>query len=93
MWPCQRGIPTGRTEKNLIDMKRKKFLSSLGLIAGAAFIPESKPERLKITHSGYEGIGVERMRITSNGTHLFMQSSGNVGMGILNPKQILTVNN
>ena len=67
-------------------MKRLDFIKSLGALAGAAFIPESKSSPLRITSTGFEGIGYphpyERMRITS---------SGNVGMGVLNPKQILKV--
>jgi len=51
-------------------MKRSEFLASLGILAGAAFIPE------------VENTNVERMRITS---------SGNVCMGITDPKQILKV--
>jgi len=62
-------------------MKRSSFIKSLGVLVGAAFIPESKSTPFK-----FEGIGYphpyERMRITS---------SGNVGMGVLNPKQILKV--
>lgn len=67
-------------------MKRSSFIKSLGVLAGAAFIPESKSAPLKITPTGFAGIGYphpyERMRIYSN---------GNVGMGTLNPKQILEV--
>lgn len=67
-------------------MKRSNFIKSLGVLAGAAFIPELKPSPLKITPTGFAGIGYphpyERMRITS---------SGNVALGILNPKQILKV--
>lgn len=74
-------------------MKRKKFLTSLGLLTGAVFIPGVKPERLTITYSSYEGIGVERMRIKSDGTHLFIPSSGNLGMSVSNPSIKLTVNN
>lgn len=37
-------------------MKRSEFLASLGILAGAAFIPE------------VENTDVERMRITSSGT-------------------------
>ena len=65
-------------------MKRSSFIKSLGVLAGAAFIPEAKS--LKITPTGFVGIGYphpyERMRITS---------SGNVCMGITDPKQILKV--
>jgi hypothetical protein len=66
-------------------MKRSSFIKSLGVLAGAAFIPKPKPERLTLpnyTSNADMNIGVERMRITS---------SGNVGMGMLNPKQILKV--
>jgi hypothetical protein len=51
-------------------MKRSSFIKSLGVLAGAAFIPEVK------------NTNVERMRITS---------SGNVGMGVLDPKQLLEI--
>jgi hypothetical protein len=67
-------------------MKRSSFIKSLGALIGAAFIPESKSLPLRITSTGFEGIGYphpyERMRMTS---------SGNVGMGMLNPNQILEV--
>jgi len=67
-------------------MNRLDFIKSLGALVGAAFIPESKSSPLRITSTGFEGIGYphpyERMRITS---------SGNIGMGVLNPKQILKV--
>ena len=62
-------------------MKRSSFIKSLGVLAGAAFIPESKT-----VNTGFVGRGYlhpyERMRITS---------SGNVCMGITNPSQILKV--
>ena len=69
-------------------MKRSSFIKSLGALAGAAFIPESKPERLTLpNHTSNADMsigvnGVERMRIYSDGS---------VGMGVLNPKQILEV--
>ena len=66
-------------------MNRLDFIKSLGALVGTAFIPESKSEKLTLlsyTSNADVSIGVERMRITS---------SGNVGMGILNPKQILKV--
>jgi len=62
-------------------MKRSSFIKSLGVLVGAAFIPESKSIPFKFKGRGYPH-PYERMRITS---------SGNVGMGILNPKQILKV--
>ena len=66
-------------------MNRLDFIKSLGALVGAAFIPESKSEKLTLpsyTSNVDMNIGVERMRITS---------SGNVGMGVLNPKQKLEV--
>lgn len=67
-------------------MKRSSFIKSLGVLAGVAFMPELKPVPLRITPTGFAGIGYphpyERMRITS---------SGNVCMGITDPKQILKV--
>jgi hypothetical protein len=66
-------------------MNRLDFIKSLGALAGVAFIPEAKPEKLTISSSKSNvdmNIGVERMRITSN---------GNVGMAELNPNQILEV--
>ena len=63
-------------------MKRSSFIKSLGALAGASFIPETKPERLTLpsyTSNADMSIGVngvERMRIYSN---------GNVGMANINP--------
>ena len=77
-------------------MNRKQFLKRLGLlsttaIAAPAILAEtlqSQPETAKITikSSTYPDpeIGVERMRI---------YASGNVGMGILNPKQKFIIRN
>jgi hypothetical protein len=71
-------------------MKRSSFIKSLGVLASAAFIPESKSEKLTLlsyTSNADMSIGVngvERMRIYSDGS---------VGMGMLNPKQILKVTN
>ena len=67
-------------------MNRLDFIKSLGALVGTAFIPESKSTPFKFKGRGYKpayGYPYEElMRITS---------SGNVGMGILNPKQILKV--
>jgi hypothetical protein len=67
-------------------MKRSSFIKSLGALVGAAFIPESKSTPFKFKGRGYKpayGYPYEElMRITS---------SGNIGMGVLNPKQILKV--
>ena len=69
-------------------MKRSSFIKSLGALAGASFIPEIKPERLTLpnhTNNADMSIGVnsvERMRIYSDGS---------VGMGMLDPKQILEI--
>jgi hypothetical protein len=71
-------------------MKRLDFIKSLGALAGVTLAPKSKSEKLTLpSHTSdadhkfvFYTNGVERMRITS---------SGNVGMGILNPKQILEV--
>jgi hypothetical protein len=69
-------------------MKRSSFIKSLGALAGVAFIPESKPEKLTLpNHTSNADMsigvnGIERMRIYSDGS---------VGMGMLNPKQILKV--
>jgi hypothetical protein len=69
-------------------MKRSSFIKSLGALAGAAFIPKPKPKRLTLpNHTSNADMsigvnGVERMRITS---------SGNVCIGITDPKQILKV--
>ena len=71
-------------------MKRSSFIKSLGVLAGVAFIPESKSEKLTLPSYTSDADhkfafyidGVERLRITS---------SGNIGMGVLNPKQRLEV--
>jgi hypothetical protein len=69
-------------------MKRSSFIKSLGALAGMSFIPESKPEKLTLpsyTSNADMSIGVngvERMRIYSDGS---------VGMGMLDPKQILEI--
>lgn len=68
-------------------MKRSTFLSSLGILAAAAFIPESKSERLTLpdySSNADMNIGVERMRI---------YSTGRIGMGMLDPSQKLIVTN
>jgi len=63
-------------------MKRSSFIKSLGALAGASFIPETKPERLTLpsyTSNADMSIGVngvERMRIYSDGS---------VGMANINP--------
>jgi hypothetical protein len=62
-------------------MKRSSFIKSLGVLAGAAFMPESKTVNTEFVGRGYPH-PYERMRITS---------SGNVCMGITDPKQILKV--
>lgn len=78
-------------------MKRRNFLASLGLVAGVtavakadkqSYIPLNSNgiEHLNLSKDGDELVvktqGVERMRITS---------SGNIALGILNPKQKLNV--
>ena len=69
-------------------MKRSSFIKSLGALAGMSFIPESKPEKLTLpNHTSNADMnfwvnGVERMRVRSDGTHLFIQSSGSPGIGI-----------
>ena len=67
-------------------MNRLNFIKSLSALVGAAFISESKSTPLKFTYTEFKGRGYkhpyELMRITS---------SGNVGMGVLNPKQRLEV--
>lgn len=72
-------------------MKRLDFLKSLGVIAGGAMVlPEAKAEKLTlpIEKSNADmniGVnGVERMRITSDG-HIFISSSGNLGMSMPSP--------
>jgi len=61
-------------------MNRLDFIKSLGVLVGASFMPELKSSPLRITSTGFEGIGYphpyERMRITS---------SGNVCMGTNTP--------
>lgn len=48
---------------------RRSFLKMLSMaaIASALPMPKLEPERLTIKSTGYEGIGIERMRITSSG--------------------------
>jgi hypothetical protein len=77
-------------------MNRKQFLKRLGLLSTTAIAApailadnlQSQPATTKITikSSTYPdpGIGVERMRI---------YASGNVGMGVLNPKQKFIIRN
>ena len=66
-------------------MKRSSFIKSLGALAGVSFIPELKSKKLTLpNHTSNEDMsigvnGVERMRIKSDGTHLFMPSSGGLG--------------
>jgi hypothetical protein len=63
-------------------MKRSSFIKSLGALAGASFIPETKPKRLTLpNHTSNADMsigvnGVERMRIYSDGS---------VGMANINP--------
>jgi hypothetical protein len=72
-------------------MKRLDFIKSLGTLAGVALTPKSKPEKLTLpNHTSNADMsigvnGVERMRVRSDGTYLFIQSSDNVGMSITNP--------
>jgi hypothetical protein len=62
-------------------MKRLDFIKSLGIAVGSGMIPESHPEKLTLPAKNTNadmtfGVnGVERMRITSSGNHLFMPSS------------------
>jgi hypothetical protein len=69
-------------------MKRSSFIKSLGALAGATFIPESKPEKLTLpsyTSNADMSIGVngvERMRIYSDGS---------VGMANINPNYKLKI--
>lgn len=78
-------------------MKRRNFLASLGLVAGVSAVAKADKqsyiplntdgvEHLNLSKDGDELViktqGVERMRITS---------SGNVALGVLNPKQKLNV--
>lgn len=66
-------------------MKRSSFLSSLGILTAAAFIPEQKRLTLPNFSSNADmNIGVERMRIYCN---------GRIGMGMLDPSQKLIVTN
>jgi len=71
-------------------MKRKDFLASLGLLAGAAFVTNPKPKKLSLakhTSNADMGIGVngvERMRIYSN---------GNISIATTSPNYKLTINN
>ena len=72
-------------------MKRLDFLKSLGAIAtGAMVLPEAKSEKLTLPSEKSNAdmnIGVngeERMRITSSG-HIFISSSGNLGMSNTSP--------
>ena len=78
------------------DMNRKDFLKRLGSLSTTAIAApsilaetlQSQPATTKITikSSTYpdHGIGVERMII---------YASGNVGMGVLNPKQKFVIRN
>jgi len=76
------------------DINRKDFLKRLGLLSTTAIAApmllaeKSQVATTKITikSSTYPdpGIGVERMRI---------YASGNVGMGVLNPKQKFIIRN
>ena len=72
-------------------MKRLDFIKSLGIAVGSGMIPKSKPEKLTLPAKNTNadmtfGInGVERMRITSSGNHIFISSSANPGMFITNP--------
>ena len=68
---------------------RRNFLKLLSMAAVSTVMPktelpivEDKIERLTISSTGYEGIGVERMRITS---------TGNVILGITEPNTKLKV--
>ena len=78
-------------------MKRLDFIKSLGIAVGSGMIPNSKPEKLylaKHTSNADMTFGVndvERMRITSNGTHLFIQSSDNLGMSNTSPSTRLVI--
>ena len=75
-------------------MNRKNFLKRLGLLTTSAIAApmllaeKSQPATTKITikSSTYPdpGIGVERMRI---------YDSGNIGIGVLNPKQKFIIRN
>jgi len=60
-------------------MNRLDFIKSLGALAGGVFVSSNIDQRNMFMTNG-----VERMRIYSN---------SNVGMGVLNPKQILKVTN
>jgi hypothetical protein len=79
-------------------MKRKDFLASLGLLTGTVLVPSSKSEKLILPAKNSNAdmtFGVndeERMRITSNGTPIFISSRGNVG-GTTSPNYKLTINN
>jgi len=59
-------------------MKRLDFIKLLGIAAGSGMIPKSKPEKLYLAkHKSNADMtfsvnGVERMRVASNGTHLFI---------------------
>jgi hypothetical protein len=79
-------------------MKRSSFLKSLGIIAGSGMIlPEAKVEKLSLPkHTSNADMsigvnGVERMRIKSDGTHLFISSSGNVGISNTSPSTRLVI--
>lgn len=71
-------------------MKRSDFLKSLGVLAGMSFMPETKPEKLTLpSHTSdadhkltFRTNGIEHMRITS---------SGNIGLGIINPNYKLDI--
>ena len=60
-------------------MKRVDFIKTLGVLASSGMIiSDFKSEKLVLPAKNTNadiGIGVERMRITSNGNHLFVSSS------------------
>jgi len=57
---------------------RRGFLKSLAILAAASVVPNIRPEKLVIsaTSNADQMIGIERMRIMSNGS---------VGMSMVNP--------
>ena len=58
-------------------MKRLEFLGAIGLLL-APTLPKAKEEKPNTNHN-------ERMRIKGNGEYLFLQSSGNLGIGTVCP--------